>query len=240
MKMMQKTVLALIVLVPSLAASAESVDVHVRGTITPVACTPMLSGGGVVDYGAILPATLSPTAFTVLDVKQIDLSITCDAPAKVAIVATNGRPGTLPLGSVEGISGWGNIPAGISIFGLSAGVAVAGLGLDGTARIGGYGLRLAPETVQADGSAVENILRSNDSTGTVGPWLASPNGLLASYSNIRHTSWSAVGDTTRTPLSFESFSGKLEVQAYLNKASDLDLSKPVVMDGQTTIDLVYL
>jgi len=30
------------------------------------------------------------------------------------------------------------------------------------------------------------------------------------------------------------------VQAYINKASELDLTKPVILDGLSTIELVYL
>jgi hypothetical protein len=30
------------------------------------------------------------------------------------------------------------------------------------------------------------------------------------------------------------------VQAYINKASELDLTKPIALDGLTTLELVYL
>jgi hypothetical protein len=32
----------------------------------------------------------------------------------------------------------------------------------------------------------------------------------------------------------------LKVQAYINKASELDLTKPVILDGLTTLELIYL
>ena len=67
------------------ALATESVDVRVIGTIAPSACVIMLTGGGVVDYGAIKPETLSEDDFNVLAGKKLDLSINCAAPTMVAL-----------------------------------------------------------------------------------------------------------------------------------------------------------
>lgn len=231
MKTMKKTVLALAVLATtSLPVMAESVDVRVIGTITPAACTPSLTGGGTIDYGAINPATLSSTAFTVLPEKQIDFSISCDAPAKVAIKAINGRPNTV-AGSTEGPSGTATAP--VNVFG-TANISVAGLGLDGADKIGGYGIRITAGTVTADSTAVDSIQRNADHTA----WTATPVGSIYATEIQRHSTWAATG--TLTPVAFENLTGKLGVQAYINKASELDLTKPVVLDGLTTIELLYL
>ena len=233
MNTMQKSVLALAVLATtSLPALAESVDVRVTGTITPTACTPTLSGGGTIDYGAINPASLSATDYTVLPEKQIDLSITCDAPAKIAVKALNKRPGTL-AGVPEGSMGTGTPPAGVILFG-SASYSSAGLGLDGTDKIGGYALRLTAGTAQADGTAVDNLFRDNSTL----PWKPSTSGSAFDPFNPREVSWAATGQLD--PVAFTTLNTKVAVQAYLNKASELDLSKPVVLDGLTTLELVYL
>ncbi|WBF46151.1 DUF1120 domain-containing protein [Serratia rubidaea] len=232
MKQMQQSVCALAVLAATtLPAMAESVDVRVIGTITPAACTPTLSGGGTVDYGAINPATLSAADYTLLPEHQLDFTITCDAPAKLALRAINGRPNTL-AGGTEGVGGYGVSP--VQLLG-SANVRAAGLGLDGADKIGGYGMALRGDTVTADGNPVVSLVSSNRGAA----WGVSAGGEIggaAVADNWR--SWGATGTTT--PVAFENLTGQISVQAYLNHASALDLTKPVALDGLTTLELVYL
>ncbi|WP_330220783.1 DUF1120 domain-containing protein [Pseudomonas frederiksbergensis] len=54
---------ALISLAPY-ALAASSTDLTVTGTITPSACTPSLSGNGVVDYGKISARDLNQDTST--------------------------------------------------------------------------------------------------------------------------------------------------------------------------------
>lgn len=228
----QKTVCALAVLsATTLPALAESVDVRVVGTITPTACTPVLAGGGTIDYGNIQPSSLAKDTYTVLDEKQLDFAITCDAPAKVAIKATSQR-GDSAVSQADG--SLSSVSTGNTLFGAT-GAAAYGLGLDGGKGIGGYGLRLAAGTMQADGVAVDSI-QANGNTTT---WAKTTAGsLINSPTSIRYASWAATGTTT--PIAFTTLTGKLGVQAYINKASELDLTKPVALDGLTTLELVYL
>lgn len=237
MKHMQKTICALAVLATtSLPALAESVDVRVIGTINPTACTPTLSGLGTIDYGTIKPNELNNDTYTVLDEKQIDFTITCDAPAKMAITAVNGRPDTV-AGATEGAGGAAIAPEGVTLFGTGGDTAVVGLGVDGTTKIGGYGVRIDNSTVTADGESVTTL---NSSLGTSGDelWGTSAAGGLYHPTVHRAVSWGAAG--TRFPTAFTTLNGKLGVQAYINHASELDLTKPVRLDGLTTIELVYL
>ena len=46
--------------------AANMVEMQVVSVITPAACTPMLSGGGVADYGTIPARSLKPGAVTPL------------------------------------------------------------------------------------------------------------------------------------------------------------------------------
>ncbi|MFC0227268.1 DUF1120 domain-containing protein [Serratia aquatilis] len=231
---LQKTVCALAVLATtSLPALAESIDVRVIGTIDPAACTPTLSGGGTVDYGTIKPTALAKDAFTTLAEKQLDLAINCDAPAKVAIAAYSQRGASAvnTNGTMETLA---TAPTGVMMFG-SASAGVFGLGLDGTKGIGGYAIRLAPGTMSADGIAVDSIVANGNTTS----WSKAVTGsLLNSVTSVRHASWAKTGTTT--PIAFTTLAGKLGVQAYINKTSELDLTKPVVLDGLTTLELVYL
>lgn len=231
MNAVKKTACALAVLATtSTAVMAESIDVKVIGTITPTACKPTLTGGGTIDYGTINPNTLKKDQFTILAEKQIDFAITCDAPAKVAIAAKSGRGesalnenGTLSVLSKDGYA----------LFGQSN-IGAAGLGLDGNKGVGGYGLRLQAGTMQADGKNVDSI----QSKGNTTSWAKTEVGSLFNNTAQRYSSWAAAG--TLTPIAFTTLSGKLGAQAYINKASELDLTKPVKLDGLTTLELVYL
>ncbi|MEN5017008.1 DUF1120 domain-containing protein [Erwinia sp. Eh17-17] len=234
--MMKKTVVALALLATTASAfAADSVDVRVIGTIVPAACTPALTGGGVVDYGTIKADTISATDYTVLPEKQIAFSITCDAPAKVGLTVANGRAGSL-AGAVESAYSAGTAP--VQLFGLDY-VAAAGLGMDGAAKIGGYGVRIDSSTVTADGSAVDSLRADTNAQNTAIIWTKDAYaGIVYSPANQRMTSWAATGTTT--PVAFTALSGQLGVQAYINKGSELDLSKPVHLDGLTTITLYYM
>jgi hypothetical protein len=229
---LKKTVCALAVLATtSLPALAESIDVRVIGTIDPAACTPTLSGGGTVDYGTIKPTALATDAFTVLEEKQLDFAINCDAPAKVAITAHSQRGTT----AVKTDGTLAEIAAFPGLFGGVGNTAVVGLGLDGTKGIGGYAIRLATGTMTADGVAVDSIIANNNTTS----WGSTAYGnLFTSIDNQRYSSWAKTGTTT--PIAFTTLAGKLGVQAYINKASELNLTKPVALDGLATLELVYL
>jgi hypothetical protein len=87
----------------------------------------------------------------------------------------------------------------------------------------------------ADGVAVDSI----SSLGNTTSWTTISTGsLFNTVANVRYSSWATKGTTT--PIAFTTLAGKLGVQAYINKASELDLTKPVVLDGLTTLELVYL
>ena len=233
--MMKKTVVALALLATTASAfAADSVDVRVIGTIVPAACTPALTGGGVVDYGTIKADTISATDYTVLPEKQISFAITCDAPAKVALIASNGRTGSL-AGVPETANGAGRSP--VNLFGLSA-VGAAGLGMEGTSQVGGYGVRIDSSTVTADGVAVDSLRADRN------PGYADSPGLKMLFRDRLFSILSApdhLGCTgTTTPVAFTTLAGKLGVQAYINKGDELDLTKPVHLDGLTTITLFYM
>lgn len=206
--------------------AADSVDVKVIGTIAPAACTPVLSGGGVIDYGDIKANTLSATNYTLLDAKSVDLSISCDAPTSVAVKGIDGRNGSL-AGATEGAGGGAASP----VSGISS--SVVGLGLADGAKIGGYGVAFI--SAQADGVAVSNLTRAQNASTWSVPSVVS--GLYGTTQPI-YATWG--NSTTKTPVSFKNLSTSVVVRAYLNKSSELDLTKQIKLDGLSTIELVYL
>lgn len=217
----------------STQSMAASIDVKVIGTIAPVACTPTLSGGGTVDYGKISTSLLSSTTYSLLEEKKIDFAITCEAPVKMAVKAINGRPTTI-AGAVEGASGFGNAPVS-GFFGTttSGTTSVAGLGLASEKKIGGYALRIDPTSVTTDEAKADLITSTSNNA-----WTKSTLGSLVSTASTIQTTWAKVG--TATPVAFTTMSGKLGVQAYINKLSELDLTADITLDGLTTLELVYL
>ena len=230
---MKKTALAALIIASGInAAAAESVQVKVVGTIVPAACTPSVGGGGIIDYGNIKADILKADDYTLLPEMEQDFTITCDAPARIALHAVNDRPGTL-AGGKEAATGVG--PAPIRIFDYPS-VGVVGLGLDGTTPIGGYSVKITAGKVMADDVAVDSLYDITSTNGT-GTWkLATFGGV---YNNVPNCiTWGAAGTTT--PVAFRNLTGKLAVQAYINKASELDLSHAIHLDGQTTLEVVYL
>ena len=227
-----KTALAILIMASGIsAASAQIVQVNITATTEPTACVPTLTRGGVIDYGNIKANTLSQDAYTVLPEKNVDFSVRCDAPARVAIRAVNDRPGSM-AGVTENAAGIA--PAPVALFNQSNWVG-AGLGMDGTSRIGGYGLRIDSSSATADGQGVSGIYNTAESFTT--PWIDSPGGNLYGTVGVHSLSWAMPGSLD--PVVATTFAGRISVQAYINRASQLDLSHAVHLDGQTTLELHY-
>lgn len=74
--------------------AASSVDLTVKGLITPSACTPALSGGGTVDYGKISAKDLNVDKTTYLTAQTLQFTVTCDAATLVALEAKDNREGS--------------------------------------------------------------------------------------------------------------------------------------------------
>ena len=227
----------------STAATAESVDLTITGQIVPAACTPTLGGGGVVDYGNILASTLSPTAYTVLSVKQVPFSITCTALAKIAIRAVNNRPGTLAGATEVGPQNVANSP--VPLLGASP-VRSAGLGLDGATPIGGYAVITSPGTFTADtgsGAVSVDSIRQNSDNDQTNPLAWTFDAAGANFYTInpgvsRRITWAVAGTTA--PVPFTTLNGMLDVQAYLNNTTALDTSHAIHLDGSATIEIIYM
>jgi len=76
------------------AFAASSVDLTVKGMITPSACEPTLSQGGLVDYGKISAKDLNADRPTGLPAQTVQLTLTCDGPTPLALEAKDNREGT--------------------------------------------------------------------------------------------------------------------------------------------------
>ena len=76
--------------------AASSVDLTVKGLITPSACTPALSNGGAVDYGKISAKDLKVDQQTFLTPQTLQFTVTCDAATLMAMEAKDNREGSDP------------------------------------------------------------------------------------------------------------------------------------------------
>lgn len=87
----------------SSAFAASSTDLTVTGVITPSACTPSLSNGGIANHGEIPVKELNPDRTTYLPHEILQMKVDCDAPTKFALEPTDNRPGSATVASYFGL-----------------------------------------------------------------------------------------------------------------------------------------
>ena len=92
---MDKPTLALLLaaLAPG-AFAASSTDINVSGTITPSACAPALSNGGVIDHGKMTAKDLHPSKPTSLDPAEMHLEVLCEGETFFTLTTVDNRAGT--------------------------------------------------------------------------------------------------------------------------------------------------
>jgi len=78
--------------------AASSIDMSVRGLITPSACTPALGNGGQFEVGKIAAKDLKVNDYTVLADHTTHVSVTCEAPTLLAIEPKDNRAGSEAMG----------------------------------------------------------------------------------------------------------------------------------------------
>ena len=203
------------------AFAADTADLTVKGVIKPAACNVSLSGGATIDFGTIPANTLSDTAFTNLGTKSIDLTISCDAPTKVGLAASDGRAGT----SVPGIGGFLYTNQGdADTFGIGE--------IDGK-KIGGY--ILFADTAPLTDSKTGNRVASSDQGAT---WSQSTNTSNAMTPTRLHAFADA---NTTVPGAFKTVQQTYKVSVAVNKTGALPtLSREIPIDGLATFTVKYL
>ncbi|MDR7341625.1 hypothetical protein J2X14_000013 [Pantoea alhagi] len=222
--------LSLLAMLPGSLAAAPTAEIKIIGTIVPSACQLALTNNGLLDYGKIAASSLKKDAFTPLGALDMNINITCDAPMRVAIIAKSGRGAS----AVNKEGGLGEmVDPGITLGGISPGKAIAaGLGVHNGVGIGGYAMAILPASHEADNKPAR-LLASSDASGWAVANIRQP--LL--YEKTSYFSWTNDG---KQPTSHTVFTGGISVQAYINKTSELDVSKEVKLDGLATLELIYL
>lgn len=199
----------------SFAQAASTVELTVKGLITPMACTPLLSGGGMVDFGKISRNDLNLTNGTRLPHKYLTLTVNCNAAGRFALRMRDNRDGTAHVNS--------------EIF--------YGLGLDSSGnKIGVYSVSFDPKQTVVDDLAV--VYGTESTTGGLAWRTANLNPIdVGSRSLLGFTD--VVGSTSG-PSAIQTLTSTLKLEATINARQNLDLSVETPMDGSATLEVVYL
>ncbi|MBP1127911.1 MULTISPECIES: DUF1120 domain-containing protein [Pseudomonas] len=197
------------------AHAASTVDLTVTGLITPMACTPLLSSGGLIDFGKISRNDLNLTKGTRLPLKYLTLTVNCNAPGRFALRMRDNRDGTAHVNS--------------EIF--------YGLGLDTSGnKIGVYSVSFDPKQTVVDDLAV--AYGTESTTGGVAWRTANLNPIdIGSRSLLGFTD---VMGSVAGPSAIRSLTSTLTLEATINARQNLDLSVETLMDGSATLEVVYL
>ncbi|HEC53920.1 MAG TPA: DUF1120 domain-containing protein [Gammaproteobacteria bacterium] len=195
------------------AMAASSVDLSIKGSITPAACTPTLSNGGVVMHGKISYSDLNRYGATKLPTATIALSVNCTALTLFAIKPTDNREGSS--------SEW---PGGPSSFGLGF--------VNGDAKVGFYSLKM--NNSKADG-VLQTVIESVDGE----TWFDALDNAQMWQPNWMRSFKDSAGSGI-TPVPVQIMSADILVDTTINDKALLPVTQEIPIDGSATLDVVYL
>ena len=195
--------------------AASTVELTVGGVITPMACTPVFAGGGVVDFGKISQQDLNQATGTRLPLKSLNLTVSCNAPGRYALRMRDNRDGTAHVNS--------------EIY--------YGLGLDSAGnKIGVYSVKFDPRKTVAD--ALPVIYGTESTTGGLAWRTSNSNPIdIGSRSLLGFTE---VAGSNAGPSAIQNLTSTLTLEAVINARQNLDLSVETPIDGSATLEVVYL
>nr|WP_314528589.1 DUF1120 domain-containing protein [uncultured Pseudomonas sp.] len=210
-----KNVLIALALLSGSAHAASTAELTVKGLVTPMACTPQLSSGGLVDFGKISRNDLNLTNGTRLPHKYLTLTVNCNAAGRFALRMRDNRDGTAHVNS--------------EIF--------YGLGLDKSGnKIGVYSVSFDPTQTVVDDLAV--VYGTESTTGGLAWRTANLKPIdVGSRSLLGFTD---VAGSTAGPSAIQTLTSTLKLEATINARQNLDLSVETPMDGSATLEVVYL
>ncbi|MBJ2264961.1 DUF1120 domain-containing protein [Pseudomonas sp. MF6787] len=191
-------------------------ELTLRAHFAPVACTPQLSNGGLVDYGTLLAKDLSATAETPLPTRTLQFSVNCDAPARFALVMHDNRFGSATGGTDE---------------------TAYGLGVDASHnKIGRYYLNIDPADFSADNLGT---LYRTDSTSNGQAWSSATARQIPIAANSLMGFTDSIGSTLG-PIAAQHLVGTVRIKPYLAPTQSMDLRNVVRINGSGTLEIIYL
>ncbi|TFY90171.1 DUF1120 domain-containing protein [Pseudomonas nabeulensis] len=210
-----KNALIVLAFLSGAAQAASTVELTVTGLITPMACTPVLSGGGLVDFGKISQKDLNQATGTRLPLKYLTLTVSCNAAGRYALRMRDNRDGTAHVNS--------------EIY--------YGLGLDHSGnKLGVYSVSFDPKQTVVDD--LPQIYGTESTTGGVAWRTSNTNPIdVGSRSLLGFTD---VIGSVAGPSAIQNLTSTLKLEAVINAKQNLDLSTDTPMDGSATLEVVYL
>lgn len=197
------------------AHAASTVDLTVKGRITPIACTPALSNNGLVDYGKISYKSLSVDKRTQLHDKHLDFSLQCNGPARFALVMRDNRDGSAIVNS--------------EIY--------YGLNHDSRGnKIGLYSLNFDPTQTVVDD--LSQVFRTDSTTGGVA-W-SSSNSRPIPIGARSYLGFTDIAGSNAGPIFIQHLTSRVTVETVIAPTPELDVSTDIQLDGLATLDVVYL
>lgn len=197
------------------AVAASGVDLAITGLLTPSACTPALSSSGLVDYGKISQQDLNQERGTRLPLRNLSVTINCEAPSRYALRMADNRDGTAHVNS--------------EIY--------YGLGLDRAGnKLGVYSVSFDPKETVVD--ALPAVYGTESTTGGIAWRTSNSNAIdIGSRSFLGFTD---VAGSTAGPSAIQNLTSTLTLETVINAKQNLDLSVDTPIDGSATLEVLYL
>ena len=195
------------------ATAASSVDLSVKGSITPSACMPALGSGGIVDHGKISFQDLNRYGDTELPSVIMPLTINCAASTLFAIKSTDNRDGSS--------SEW---TGGSSGFGLGF--------VNGDLKVGFYLLKM--NNSKADG-VPQAVIESTDGK----TWFDAQDDHQMWQPKWMRSFKDATGGAI-TPMPVQVMTTDILVSTTIISKVHLPATQEIPIDGSATLDIVYL
>ncbi|UVL62789.1 DUF1120 domain-containing protein [Pseudomonas sp. B21-032] len=221
MKLSPLALLGVLVAAAPAAFASSSAELTVKGTIKPGACTPSL-GTGNVDFGTIAANTLNPDAHTALPVKNLNLSVACDANTRFALFSKDNQEGSATSPSDGSLRSEGRAHG----LGWSTG--------EEPKKIGHYLVEIDPAQTTVDGSTgyASASTDGGETWGSAGSAsYISPSELLGFSPESGHN---------EGPAPVKDLISVLNIKAHLAPSNELDLSADLTLNGSAVIELQYL
>ncbi|ROL62768.1 hypothetical protein BHU25_24150 [Pseudomonas vranovensis] len=195
-------------------APGSTAELALQWQIQPAACTPLLSQGGVVDYGKISLQSLNSDKRTRLPTRQLNLSIQCDSPARYALLMQDNRDGTAVVDSLN----------------------FYGLGRDASEnKIGLYEVQIDPLHISADQLPAVYVTQSTRGTG----W-STAGSTSKPLTTTTLLGFNDVENNSNGPIAIRHLSTPINIMPVIAATDELDNRQDIHLDGSATIEIIYL
>ncbi|UGA37678.1 DUF1120 domain-containing protein [Chromobacterium haemolyticum] len=217
-------------------ASANSADLLITGKLVPPSCTPTLSGGAVIDYGAIPVSNLSSSTAHTLEDRNTNLTVTCQEDTALGIRITDARADSKPVLGAE-------IPQPVT-HSQSTRVATSntqtmGLGNDAAkGKLGVWWMTIDKTGLKATTVDSKEVQGTELLFSTVpGAWL--PVAIFPVEAHVKDVTFAIQGGATLAPAVAAVHTFPLVVGAALNTKGRLSVKDDTKLDGKGTFTIYY-